>query len=70
MKEGRGVYHFPRGGVYEGEWRRGKMEGVGVRTFASGKVQASGVLSLLVAVAQCTRGCCSLFTSGTVQAAL
>lgn len=35
------MYRFPKGGVYEGEWRGGRMEGVGVRTFASGKVQAS-----------------------------
>ncbi len=47
LKEGRGVYHFPRGGVYEGEWRAGKMEGLGVRTFASGKVQV-GQAALLV----------------------
>lgn len=35
------MYRFPKGGVYEGEWRGGRMEGVGVRTYASGKVQAS-----------------------------
>lgn len=35
------MYHFPSGGVYEGEWRAGRQEGVGVRTFASGRVQAS-----------------------------
>ena len=43
VKEGRGVYRFPRGGVYEGEWRGGVQEGLGVRTWASGKVQVSGL---------------------------
>jgi hypothetical protein len=28
-----------QGGIYEGEWRGGRPEGVGVRTYASGKVQ-------------------------------
>jgi hypothetical protein len=36
------VYRFPKGGVYEGEWRGGRMDGVGVRTFASGRVQVGG----------------------------
>lgn len=40
LKEGRGVYHFPKGGVYEGEWRCGAMAGVGVRTISSGQVRA------------------------------
>ena len=39
LKEGRGIYRYPKGGVYEGEWRGGLQEGVGVRTFASGQVQ-------------------------------
>ncbi len=33
------MYRFPKGGLYEGEWRGGKMEGLGVRTYASGRVQ-------------------------------
>ena len=39
QKDGRGVYYFPMGGVYEGEWKEGRMEGVGVRTHATGRVQ-------------------------------
>ena len=50
VKEGRGVYHFPKGGVYEGEWRDGRMAGLGVRTYASGRVQvgARNYCSLLL----------------------
>ena len=40
MKDGRGVYYYPKGGTYEGEWSKGYMNGIGVRTYSSGKVVA------------------------------
>ena len=42
LKDGRGVYYFPKGGTYEGEWSGGGMNGVGVRTFSTGQVSGLG----------------------------
>lgn len=33
-----------QGGSYEGEWRGGDREGVGIRTMRSGKVLAGGAV--------------------------
>lgn len=36
VKQGHGVYVYPSGARYEGEWEHGKKDGRGVYTFASG----------------------------------
>ena len=36
-----------QGGSYEGEWRGGEREGVGIRTMRSGKVLAGQLASTL-----------------------
>ena len=39
MPEGKGVYRFSNGDVFEGEFKAGKRNGKGVYTFASGTKQ-------------------------------
>ena len=36
-----------QGGSYEGEWRGGDREGVGIRTMRSGKVLAGGAAACI-----------------------
>lgn len=36
VKDGVGVYRFPDGQIYAGEWQRGRMAGSGVFTYANG----------------------------------
>lgn len=38
-QDGRGVYYYPSGGTFEGEWSGGVMAGIGVRTLSSGEVK-------------------------------
>eukprot|EP00887_Chlorella_sp_A99_P001349 scaffold14.g1349.t1 len=68
LKEGRGVYRFPKGGVYEGEWRAGAMAGVGVRTLSSGRVQA-GVWERGKLAAEMEEWQCALAVEGANEAA-
>ena len=37
--EGYGVFEWPDGRKYDGEWKNGKQHGVGVYTSASGKTK-------------------------------
>ena len=63
------MYKFPKGGIYEGEWRNGKMEGVGVRTYASGKV-SSGLWEGGKLVKSIDESQCALVVANANEAAL
>ena len=38
-KEGRGVFKWPNGRTYDGNWKLGKMDGEGTYTSEKGKVR-------------------------------
>ena len=37
MKNGKGIYHYPNGDKYVGEWKDDKFHGVGMYLFANGE---------------------------------
>ena len=39
LKNGKGIYYFKDGSVYEGEWEDGYRSGIGVRTFSDGRMK-------------------------------
>ena len=44
MQEGRGIYKFRNGDIYEGDYKNGERTGEGVFTFANGDVYKGSFL--------------------------
>ena len=63
------MYTFAKGGIYEGEWRSGKMEGIGVRTYSSGKV-SSGLWKDGKLIKAFDESQCALVVANASEAAL
>jgi len=42
MKNGRGIFYFSEGCIYDGEWKDNKMTGFGVLKYPNGKIAYEG----------------------------